>query len=339
MKKLLFLVLISIMSANSLVAQVSITPVHSFATRTVVASGHCGAQGDNLTWTLTSDSVLTISGSGNMMDYVFFSDFAPWFSRESAIRTIVIENGVTSIGNAAFGHLSRLNSATIPNSVTSIGDLAFAHSRRLNSVVIPESVTAIGNFAFGGCRALTSIEVDIDNQYFSSENGVLFDKSKTTLIQYPPSKSDTIYFIPNGVTTIGNEAFFQSRNLTSVIIPESVTNIGNSAFSGCSGLTSIIIPNSVVTIGSQAFFGCSGLVSATIGNGVASIGERAFANCRNLISITSYVLTPPNLGDANVFIGVNMRSCVLRVPEKSIELYQQARGWQNFQTITATTSH
>ena len=354
MKKFLFLVLISVMSVNSLVAQVGITPIHSFAP-TVVASGYCGAQGDNLTWTLTCDSVLTISGNGDMMDYVLFTGFAPWFPHESAIRAVVIRNGVTSIGNAAFGHHRRLSSVTIPNSVTSIGDLAFAHARALTSVIIPKSVTTIGHFAFGACRALTSIDVDINNQYFSSENGVLFDKSKTTLIQYPPGKPNTVYIIPNSVTTIGNEAFFQSRNLISVVIPEGVTNIGNSAFSGCSGLTSIVIPNSVVAIGNQAFFACSNLTSVIIGDGAISIGDRAFANCRNLTSvtigksvktigeqafsscrnltsITCYALTPPTLSVA-AFNGVNKESVSLYVPEKSIELYRGDEHWSHFQTI------
>ena len=156
----------------------------------------------------------------------------------------------------------------------------------VTSVVIPDSVTSIGLQAFYNCTSLASISVDSANINFSSAEGVLFNKNKTTLVQYPPSKTGNTYTIPASVTSIGNYAFQSCTNLDSVTIGNSVTSIGNSAFSGCTSLTSVTIGNSVTSIGRSAFADCTNLTSVTIGNSVTSIGNSAFSNCTNLASIT-----------------------------------------------------
>lgn len=222
-----------------------------------VASGKCG---ENLTWALTDDGVLTISGTGEMTDYPNFPD-VPWYDDREKIVTAVIEPGVTNICRFAFFGCKNLTSVTIPEGVTSIGSYAF-NACNLTSMEIPASVTAIGTLdasALGGAgRNLTAYFVDEQNTAYTSVDGILFSKDGTVLVAYPKGKKDTSYSIPESVTCIASDAFGGSR-LTSVTIPESVTSIRLGAFFGCNGLTSITIPKSVVSIGDLALADCANL--------------------------------------------------------------------------------
>ena len=275
----------------------------------IVKSGTCGAEGDgsNLTWTLDSEGVLTISGSGDMHDYDFPS--APWYDSRSRVKSAVIADGVTSIGWDAFKGCTSLTSVTIPDSVTSIGWDAFEDCTSLTSVTIPDSVTRIGEQAFDGCKSLASVTIpdsvtsigdgafyccdsltgiwvnEGNNNYSNDASGVLFDKGMTALIQCPGGFSGA-YTIPDSVTSIDNRAFYSCKSLTSVTIPNSVTIIGERAFSYCTSLTSVTIPDSVTSICDYAFNGCTSLTSVTIPDSVTSIGEYAFAYCTSLTSVT-----------------------------------------------------
>ena len=199
---------------------------------------------------------------------------------------------VTSIGGSAFMWCESLTSITIPDSVTSVGNSAFWGCTRLTSITIPDSVTSIERDAFGRCESLKSINVDSGNNYYLSQNGVLFNKNITELICYPDGKTTTSYTIPDSVTSIGDSAF-SGCNLTSITIPDSVTSIGNYAFSGCKSLTSITIPNSVTFISYGVFASCYSLETFTIPDSVTYIGEGAFYDCYSLTSIT----IPDNITD------------------------------------------
>ena len=157
-------------------------------------SGSCGP---NLKWHLTDDGVLTITGKGEMYDY----SYTPWSNDD--LTRVIIGNGVTTIGEAAFRSCSHLTSVTIPNSVTTIGGWAFSICSSLTSVTIPNSVTTIGDNAFIGCSSLTSVT------------------------------------IPNSVTRIGSEAFSDCTNLQKVNIGNSVKTIGEFAFNKCTNITQI----------------------------------------------------------------------------------------------------
>ena len=304
---------------------VNATWIYNYSDTEIIASGICG---DNLTWTLDSNGLLTISGTGGMYDYDY--NTFPWYSYCDTINAVEFEGEVTSIGDYAFYYCTGLASITIPDSVTSIGYSAFCGCTGLTSITIPDSVTSIGNYAFYGCTGLTSITipdsvtaigysafgyctgltsiiipdsvisidqfafsrctnlisilVDEENQYYSSEDGILFNKSQTEIVCYPAGKTGD-YAIPSKITSINSSAFCGCKGLTSVTIPNNVTFIGYGAFCDCTGLTSVAIPNNITSINDDAFNGCTGLTSVTIPNSVTSIGWMAFLNCSGLTTV------------------------------------------------------
>ena len=170
--------------------------------------------------------------------------------------------------------------------VTSIGGYAFFSCSNITSIIIPDSVTNIEDSTFLNCGSLKSIIVDDNNPNYCSIDGVLFNKNKIILILHPSGKADIEHIVPDSVTSIGNNAFADCSNLTSITIPDSVTNIGNDAFLNCGSLTNITIPDSVTSIGNSAFYGCESLTNITIPNSVTSIGEGAFVWCTGLKRMT-----------------------------------------------------
>ncbi len=249
---------------------------------TYIKTGKCG---DNLTWGITADGVLVIGGTGAMTNWSVFSD-VPWYPYCDSIKSIKIGNGVTTIGDYAFFGCDSLTNVTISDSVTTIGNSVFRECDSLTNVTIPNSVTTIGDYVFFYCDNLTSINVDSDNKYYSSDSyGVLFDKNKTNLILYPIGNTRTSYTIPNGVTTIGDHAFYFCNSLISVTIPDSVTKIDEYAFSACDSLLSVTIPDSVTTIGDYAFAFCNSLTSVAIPDSVTTIGKYALRDCFSLANI------------------------------------------------------
>ncbi len=262
-------------------------------------SGTCGP---NLTWHLTDDGVLTISGKGEMYDYSYINE-APWgkYNINRIIKRIIIGDGITTIGSSAFAYCSALTSVTIPNSVTTIGGDTFWYCSSLTSVTIPNSVTTIGEAAFTNCSSLTSVT------------------------------------IPNSVTTIGGFVFSGCSALTSVTIPNSVTEIGDYAFTDCRSLTSVTIPNSVTTIGGCAFRVCTNLQKVNIGNSVKTIGTSAFDYCTSITQISSEAVVPPTCG-INALNGINKSKCKLIVPKNSLDAYKQADQWKYFSLIEGSTT-
>lgn len=190
-----------------------------------------------------------------------------------------IREGVKVIGNRAFDKYSSLTSINIPNSVTNIGEWAFYGCKSLTNIIIPSSVVNMNGNPFLGWDG----DLHNESKAFVYERQVLFNKDKTTLIAY--RSKDTNYTIPNSVTNIGDDAFYNCESLTSINIPNSVTNIGDYAFVGCESLTSINIPNSVTNIGRSAFYRCKSLNRINIQNGVTNIGKSAFSACKSLTCI------------------------------------------------------
>ena len=217
---------------------------------TGVFTGKCG---DNLTWTIDNNEVLTISGTGRIPDYNDPSsggnNTAPWYGYAYQIKKVVLGSGVQNIGNNAFAGCYGMTDITIPDGVTSIGDSAFDWCSALTEISIPGTVSSIGDSAFYGCSALTEIS------------------------------------IPGTVSSIGDSVFSGCSALTEISIPDTVSSIGDSAFSRCSALTEISIPSTVSSIGSYAFSGCA-LREVEIPQGITSIQTRTFQFCTQLTKIT-----------------------------------------------------
>ncbi len=203
----------------------------------------------------------------------------------TSLESIVIPNGVTEIGISTFKGCTSLKSINIPTSVTNIGWSVFEGCTSLEAIDIPNSVTKISSNAFGGCTSLKSINVDVLNDNYLSEKGVLYNKDKSLLIRYPSGKLESLFVVPNSVAEIDSGAFEGCTSLKSIDIPNSVTEIGYKAFYGCTSLESIVIPNSIIKIEKSVFELCTALKLIDIPNSVVTIEDKAFDECRLLNTI------------------------------------------------------
>lgn len=254
----------------ALVLAATLLPVQAWGA-TVVASGDCGEQGNNVKWSLNSDGVLTISGEGKMEDFRKATTIS-WWEQHSDIRQVSIAEGVTSIGDYSFWDCSNLVNVEIPDTATSIGYRAFAGCDNLDSIKIPDSVTVFGRSTFEGSGIA---HVELPNQMQHISDNMFWGCDNLVTIK-----------IPGSVTTIGKKAFFGSSNLTNVVLPFGITTIGTDAFRGCHSLSNMIIPNSVTSIGSLAFVECYAFTSITIPSSVTNIENNTFNSCLNMTNIT-----------------------------------------------------
>ena len=233
---------------------------------TVVASGTCG---EGLTWTLTDDGTLTISGTGTMDSYS--SDSAPWGAYAEEITAVVAKEGVANIGSNAFSYCSNLTDVTLPDSMVSIDNYAFNKCYSLEEVQLPASTTEIGSAAFANCESLRSVNIPygVTEIQTGTFNGCI---------------SLTEITIPGSVKTIGRNAFYRS-GLTSVYIPDSVTTISTYAFSECTDLETVRLSQNLTKIDSYAFEQCSSLTEINIPSTVTMIGVDPFRDCASLAGI------------------------------------------------------
>ncbi len=235
MKKLLSIILAALMV-------ISIIPI------TVNAAIYSGSCGTNVTWTFDdSTGLFTVSGTGAMNDY--YSSEREWLSYKDLIKNVVIEDGVTYVGNFVFFDCNNLETVTIAESVTSMGKSVFAFSENLVKVNIPSGMTSIGNSLFYKCKKLENVT------------------------------------IPDGVTAIEKDAFRYCESLTKVNIPDSVTTLGDSAFQGCINVTDVVIGSGITVIDEFTFDECTSLLTVTMNSVVTEIGYAAFNDCKNLQTV------------------------------------------------------
>jgi hypothetical protein len=319
--------------------------------------GTIGGKHGTLTWSLI-EGTLTISGRGTMLEDV------PWDTYRSAIETVIIESGVTSIcndafsqcqnltlvripdgiisiGNYAFSGCYNLTEIALPNTLINIGEFTFAHTN-IKNIMIPRSVIIIGKSAFSSCVRLTSITIP---------------SSVVTIAAYVFSSCTSLssITIPNSVTFIGTSAFEFCSSLKTLNLPESITYIENMAF--CfSGLTSFRFPDGVKNCGSLTFQDCKNLISIDLNN-VEIIGALAFAGCSNLRTTTMSKVTkirgfddcislstiycknpiPPDFALSSVFPSNIYYSATVYVPASAIQAYKEDYYWSKFRNIRTIT--
>lgn len=207
------------------------------------------------------------------------------FEKCKNLKSVVLPNSIIEISSYAFEDCENLTNITIPNNVKVINFRAFKNCTNLKSIYIPKTTTTLYNETFSNCTGLESINIDRNNKKYTSVSGVLFDKKKVTLIQYPSSKRATSFTVPNTVKTIESEAFSCSKYLKSVTIQNSVTDLGSDTFTYCVNLEKVTLPNSIKVIKNGVFSNCTKLKYINIPNSVKEIQYYAFSHCESLKSI------------------------------------------------------
>lgn len=225
-------------------------------------------------------SVVIPYGVTDIGDFAFFEC--------SLLTSVSIPESVTTIGTRTFAFCEAIEEINLPNSVTSIGSHAFAECTSLKSIKLPDNVEYIYSAVFSGCKNLNRIELSDSNPYFEVVDGMLIDWRNREVRACTNAKTRKQVTIPEGVASIGYDAFSGFVSLQSVTFPDSVTSVDEGAFGGCVSLTTITTPNNVASIGDFAFSGCESLPNVSVFNSVTSIGGGAFSGCDSL----KYVFIP-----------------------------------------------
>ncbi|MBQ4528048.1 MAG: leucine-rich repeat protein [Clostridia bacterium] len=234
-----------------------------------------GTDGGSITWKVTTDGItdtLTISGEGAIADYQ--SGNAPWSIVDSSISKLVIGEGVTRVGQAAFWGFKKLSTVTLPSTLESIGTAAFYECVSLKNITFPQALKTIESAAFLGCKSLTSISLPSS----LTELGVQ---------AFQDCKSLNTVFLSTSMTSIPESAFMRCESLRSISIYPNIESIGKNAFYYCTMLQPQF-EEGVKTIGDAAFGYCTAITELILPQSLESIGMSAFANCTSLDSVTIY---------------------------------------------------
>lgn len=290
------------MKKRLLAAIISLAMIFSLLPSTALAaepdSGSCGS---GVTWSYDGAGKLTISGHGEINDYhIEWGSNTPWGNYWQEITQVVIESGVTRVGNGAFGGAMaantypNLSSVSLPDTLISIGEYAFAGAAistinlpsaletidnyafaytDLNEITIPENVDYLAETAFSECGALTAINVEPNNLNYFSDDGALYQKlfgDQYHLLSYPAQKNDNTYSVLNGTVEIVESCFASNHYLQSIVLPNSLTELPPMAFLDCTNLNSVTLPESLYSVSSTAFCGCTSLLEIHIPASVSS---------------------------------------------------------------------
>lgn len=273
--------------------------------------------GKNLNWSLADDGTLTISGTGPMYDYD--SRYAvgqscihvPW--DRMSIKNIIIEDGISRIGNRAFEDCFFLQSISIPSSITTIGYSAFSGCSGLRNIELPSFVSAIEGAAFYGCKSLTKIT--IPDSVCEMGNDAFTDCTALTTI-----------VLSGNLKQIPENAFYCCEKLSNIILPDDLTSIEGCAFYGCSSLAEITLPDNLITISREAFENCTALTKLQIPSTVSHIGSQAFKGCTSLRSIIVQKDNPYYYSENDVLFNKDKTELIAYPVQKSDVQYKIPDG-------------
>lgn len=263
-----------------------------------------GEWGD-ASWELYHSGELVFKSSGEL-DSANKDEEPEWMLYSEYIKTLIISEGITEIGDYLFSSMESLEKVSLPDGLSKIGEYSFAGCSKLKEISLPDSVISVEDYAFensglekiklgsgvssltplsfSGCK-VTDIQVSERSASFSTDKyGVLFSKDKTELIWYSCGFLMNSYTVPDGVTSIGQNAF-SNEYLTEIILPEGLIEIGRNAFRGCTGIKGVEIPSTVTEIGSGAFYGCRSIKEFTFPDGLTHISSEVLADCENLKTV------------------------------------------------------
>ena len=272
---------------------IAYTEVKSLPPPNIIAGGTCGK---NITWTLYKDGTFVVSGTDYMYNYFWQVDSqqvnSPWYVNRTLIKSVLIEDGIISIGDHAFYECENLTNVKIPDSVIYISYGAFHGCTNLTSITIPNGVRIIGEYAFFACKNLTSVTIpdSVKKIYADAFCGC----NSLTNMTVPASvelfgvyvfgycdKLENVTFLCN-LDKIPDGTFNSCRSLKSVKLPDGITEIAKAAFKSCTSLTNVNIPDDVTIIGHKAFDNCKSLTSVRLPAHVTKIGYGVFNGCKNL---------------------------------------------------------
>lgn len=312
----------------------------------VLASGYCGASGDHtrMTWTLTEDGELTISGTGYMWVDIY-SEVAeslaetPWKPYRDSIRRLVIEEGVQTISYAAFRDCTALTEVFLPESLLSVATRTFKGCTALTAVHFPENLKYINSEMFTGCTSLERVTLpeSVERIYAKAFSGCV-SLAEITMPAHMKYIGDNAFngcrslqriVIPEGVTEVKEDTFLDCIALKNVSLPEGLTTIESGAFANCRSLTEISLPNSLTSIRNSAFSGCSALKEIEIPDTVREINEAAFSRCAALES----VILPAGLRTIAPYLFYGCESLQsVTIPESVVWI--EVNAFQNCSSVT-----
>ena len=262
----------------------------SIGVSTVVDAGECG---ENVYWTLYSDGVLRIYGTGKMS---YASNVPPWVSRRYEIKSVIVEAGVKNIGGEAFRNCSSLSKIVLPEGLTTIEGIAFWNCQNLSEIVLPKSVINIEYRAFEDCSGLLKVVMHegvktIGEYAFencSNLSRIVLPEGLTEINRglFEGCSNLLEVELPKSLTSIYYDAFKSCSSLSKIVLPGGLTKIGDEVFANCSSLTEIALPGGIRSIGFHIFEGCSSLSKVVLKEGITNTGGSSFANCSNLLEVS-----------------------------------------------------